>query len=231
MIGKRHIVVLVLLALGAAVWMPLQAQPRLRDKEFSIGVHGGVTASTVLFRPSVANMTPITNACVLGGNGGLVFRYSGHKYCGFQMEVNYLHRGWSEKNDAGSYTRSLHYIEVPIFMHLNFGNDLCRWFLNIGPQIGYCVKDEGNKGTLVNGLGALEYEELTHPFDWGLSGGTGFYIQSKKAGVYQLEIRYNYSFGGIFGTNVTDYYRMASPMELSINLAYMWKITKRAKHR
>ena len=68
----------------------------------------------------------------------MVFRYAGHKYCAFQMELNYEHRGWAENGEA----RSLHYVELPIFMHLNFGSDKCKWFFNLGPQIGYCVYDE-----------------------------------------------------------------------------------------
>ena len=226
--GKRNIfrrwLGLIVLAFFIFQLLPSSAQPRLSEKEYWIGVHGGATASTVMYRPRVSNMSPITNACVLGGNGGLVFRYAGHKYCAFQMELNYEHRGWAEKSDAGSYNRSLHYIELPIFMNLNFGNEVCRWFLNIGPQIGYCIKDEGNSGVLVNGTTAPEYDQITQPFDWGLAAGTGLYIQTKKAGVYQLEVRFDYSLGGIFGTTVTDHYSVANPMDLSVNLAYMWRI-------
>lgn len=219
---KRYIFGLLCILICTAI----QAQPRLRNPEFWIGAHGGVSAGTVKYTPSVANMTPITNACVLGGNGGLVFRYAGHKYCAFQMELNYMHRGWAEKNDEGRYSRSLHYIDLPIMMNLHFGSDLCRWFLNLGPQIGYCVKDEGNSGVLVNGVGQPEYAALDHPFNWGLVAGTGFYIQTEHAGVYQLEVRFDFSFGGVYGTNVTDHYSMANPMDLSINLAYMWRIKK-----
>ncbi len=187
------------------------AQPRLRTPEFYLGAHGGVTASTVLFNPSKSGMSPITRACVLGGNGGFVFRYAGHKYCHFQMELNYEHRGWTE-NDT---PHNLHYIELPILMNINAGSDLCRWFFNFGPQIGICVKDESSA--------------ITHPFDWGLAAGTGLYFDTKKAGLYQLEIRFDFSFGGVVGTTVTDSYTMASPMDLSINLAYMWKIKKKNK--
>ena len=208
---EKYIVVLVLCALG----MRVNAQPRLRTPEFWLGVHGGVSASTVLFNPSVAGMSPITNACVLGGNGGLVFRYAGHKYCHFQMELNYLHRGWATKTDEGRTAYNLHYIELPIFMHLNFGSEVCRWFFNFGPQIGYRVWDESNR--------------TDHPFDWGLAAGTGLYIRTRKAGLYQLEIRYDFSFGGVVGTSLTDNYSMASPMDLSINLAWMMPIRDRRK--
>ena len=100
-------------------------------------------------------------------------------------------------------------------MHLNFGSEVCRWFFNFGPQIGYRVWDESNR--------------TDHPFDWGLAAGTGLYIRTRKAGLYQLEIRYDFSFGGVFGTSLTDNYSLASPMDLSINLAWMMPIRDRRK--
>ena len=112
------------------------AQPRLRVPEFYFGFHAGVSASSVIFQPTVANMTPITKASVLGGNGGLVFRYAGHKYCAVQVELNYMHRGWAETGDAGRYSRELHYLELPLLMNINFGSERWRGFFNLGPQIG-----------------------------------------------------------------------------------------------
>jgi len=177
-------------------------------------------------------MTPITRACVLGGNGGLVFRYAGHKYCALQVELNYLHRGWAESNTAAGerYSHSLHYIELPLMMHLNFGGPQWRWFFNLGPQIGYCVKDEGNSGQLVNGAGQPEYSPIDHPVDWGLIAGTGVYCKTRKAGTYQLEIRFDFSLGGIYGTSLIDHFSMANPMDLSINFAYMWNFKKKNKY-
>ena len=230
----RYILVLCLLSFCVAVFCPLQAQPRLRMPKYWVGVHGGVSASTVAFSPRVEGTSNIVKASVLGGNGGFVFRYAGHKYCALQMELNYVHRGWAEHIDTiGSYSRRLHYIEIPMLMHLNFGSDKCRWFLNAGPQIGYCIKDEGNHGTLVNGQGKTEYEPIKKRFDWGVLVGTGFYVITKKAGIYQFDVRFDYSFGGIYGTNLTDHFSTASPMDLSINLGWLMPVrskkTKEAK--
>ena len=198
--------------------------------EHFIGVHGGVSASTVNFSPAVNNMTPVTQAVVLGGNGGFVYRYAGHKYCALQVELNYLHRGWAEYNDTiGRYNRQLHYIEIPLLMHLNFGSRKCRWFLNAGPQIGYCLKDGGNQGTLVNGAGQAEYDPVSKRVDWGIIGGTGLCVITRNAGIYQLEVRFDYSFGGIFGTNVEDHFNGASPMDLSLNIGWMWPVKKKTK--
>ncbi|MBR6065568.1 MAG: PorT family protein [Paludibacteraceae bacterium] len=232
--GERNIVQrllgLMVLSIFIFHFLPSYAQPRLRAREFYLGVHGGVTASSVLFNPAVSNMTPITNACVLGGNGGITFRYAGHKYCAFQMELNYVHRGWAEKNAAGDhYERNLHYVNVPILMYLNFGSRTCRWIFNLGPQLGYCVKDEGNKGVLVNGLGQTEYQPIDHPFYWGLMAGTGVSFPTVRAGIYEIEARFEYAFGGVFGTSLTDHFAMASPMDLSVNFVWMWPIKKKTK--
>ena len=208
------------------------AQPRLLMPEHYIGVHGGVSASTVNFSPAVNNMTPITQAVVLGGNGGLVYRYAGHKYCALQVELNYLHRGWAERNDTiGRYSRQLHYLEIPLLMHLNFGSRNCRWFLNAGPKIGYCLKDGGNRGTEVNGTGQSEYEPVSKRVDWGIAAGTGLYFLTRNAGIYQIEVRFDYSFGGIFGTNVEDHFSAASPMDLSLNVGWLWPVKKKTKSK
>ena len=205
---------------------PVLAQPRLRTPEIYFGVHGGVSASTVMFSPRVANMTPITNACVLGGTGGLVFRYAGHKFCAVQVELNYEHRGWAEKNSSGQYSRELHYIELPLLMNINFGSERWRGFFNLGPQIGYCIKDNGGTGTQLSAP-ATQYSLIDHPFDWGLAAGAGFYYRSRRAGLYELEVRFDYSFGGVYGTRPADHFNMASPMDLSINLAWLWEFKKK----
>ena len=225
--SSKYILVFCLLSLFL---IPTKAQPRLRTPEYYIGVHGGVSAGTVKFTPTVKYMNQITRSCILGGNGGFVFRYAGHKYCALQMELNYMHRGWGEGNDTiGRYSRSLHYIDLPVMMHLNFGGKICRWFLNLGPQIGYCIQDDGNHGTLVNGEGQAQYDPVTHKFNWGIAAGTGLYFVTPKAGVYQLEVRFDYSFGGIYGTNLTDHFSIASPMDLSLNLGWLFPVHKKTK--
>ena len=212
------ILVIALLFVGTA-----SAQLRLRHPEMYIGVHGGLMVSTVTFTPTVPNMTPFTDGCILGGNGGLVFRYSEQRCCAVQLELNYMQRGWREKADEGTYTRTLHYLELPFLMHIYFGSQTWRGFVNVGPQIGYCLKDDGGIGTKQT-TEVHQYATLDHPFDWGIAGGVGAYCRTKKAGLYQLEVRFNYSFGTLFANKSTDYFSQSNPMCLSLNLAWMWEI-------
>lgn len=207
------------------------AQPRLHAPEIYLGVHGGVSASTVIFKPTVANMSnPFTNGVVLGGNGGMVFRYAGHKVCGLQLELNYMHRGWREYTESGSYERHLHYLEIPFLTHLYFGKKSLKGFVNLGPQIGYCIYDT-DRGTIQGDETDHQYTKITQPFDWGMALGIGMYYQSKKAGIYQIELRGNYSLGGIYGTRATDYYNNANPLDLSVNLAWLMPLNRPIKSK
>lgn len=202
------------------------AQPRLPRPEMYIGLHGGVLASSMIFDPSVKGLdikySPLTP------NGGLVFRYAGHKVCGLQVELNYMQRGWREYLQAedGStvvdYRRTLDYIELPLLMHIYLGKEHFRGFFNLGPQIGYCFRDT-ESGTK-NPDASHQYESIQRPFDWGLAGGLGCYFRARKVGLFQLEARFNYSFGSIFDNDLSDPFNFANPINLSLNFAYMWQI-------
>ena len=220
---KCHLILLFALFMAGT---SLLAQPRLPRPEMYIGVHGGVMASSVLFKPKVEGLDIMQSP--LSPNGGLVFRYAGHKVCAIQVELNYMQRGWCEvlKPEGGvvavDYRRQLDYIELPLLMHLYLGGQHVRGFFNLGPQIGYCFRDT-EYGTK-NPNAKHQYVPIEHPFDWGAAAGLGVYYRAKKVGLFQLEARFNYSFGSIFDNAMTDYYNYANPINLSINFAYMWQI-------
>ena len=219
--STRYILFLFLLAISST----LVAQPRLRHPELYIGAHAGVMASSITFKPTVKGIDLLQSP--LSINGGLVVRYAAHKVCALQLELNYMQRGWREMlpatatSPAVDYRRQLDYIQLPLLMHLAFGNKF-RGFLNLGPQIGYCFRDT-EYGTK-NPLYTHHYVPIQQPFDWGLAGGLGMYYRSNKIGTFQLEARFNYSLGSIFNNRITDYFTSANPMNLSINFAYLWEI-------
>ena len=206
------------------------AQPRLRQPEMYIGVHGGVLASMMMWLPEVEGTSRIEQTVMLSGNGGFVFRYAHHKYCGLQVELNYMQRGWREKVPAtetqqgGYYKRCLNYLELPFLMHIYFGKNAGRGFVNLGPQIGYCFKESWSGVKNTQEENPAQYKKLDRPFDWGIAGGIGGYYRSEKAGVFQIEARFNYSLGDSFANGKADYFDMSHAMNLSLNLAYLWQI-------
>lgn len=220
MIRQRYIIILLLL-LTCAVSI---AQPRLRRPEIYVGAHAGAMASTVLFAPNVAKIDIMQSP--LTANGGLVFRYAGHKVCAIQVELNYMQRGWHETINTGTqsadYYRTLDYIELPLLMHLYFGKERFRGFLNLGPQIGYCIRDVATE--LPSSITSPQHQPIDKPFDWGLAGGLGCYYRTKKIGLFQLEARFNFSMGTIYNNRKVDYFSQSNSMNLSLNFAYLWEI-------
>lgn len=221
MMRLRHIfITMLLLILSIAV----SAQPRLRTPEMYVGAHAGAMASTMLFKPNIANIDIMQSPLTI--NGGLVFRYAGHKVCAIQTELNYMQRGWRETITLGqttmNYTRQLDYIEIPLLMHLYFGKERFRGFFNLGPQIGYCIRDVATP--LPEGVTAPHYLPIDKPFDWGLAGGLGCYLRTRKIGIFQLEARFNFSMGTTYNNRKVDYFSQSNAMNLSLNFAYLWEI-------
>ena len=220
MMRRSYIVLLLLLVSLMSV-----AQPRLRTPEIYVGAHAGAMASTMLFRPNVAKIDIMQSPLTM--NGGLVFRYAAHKVCAIQVEANYMQRGWREQIALGTgstmdYTRQLDYIEIPLLMHLYFGKQRFRGFINLGPQIGYCIRDIATQ--LPSTITSPQYQPIEKPFDWGLAGGLGCYYRTKKIGLFQLEARFNFSMGTTYNDRKVDYFSQSNAMNLSLNLAYLWEI-------
>ena len=184
--------------------------------EIYLGAHGGVIASTVQFSPKMEGMSPITNGTLLGGNGGLVFRYSAQKCCALQIELNYMERGWRQYSATKDCKYRLRYVEVPFLMHIYFGLPSWRGFVNAGPQIGYCVENDS-------------YVNLENHFDWGIAAGVGVCCRTRSAGLYQLEVRFNYGFGTIYSHQSTDYFKSSNPMDLSLNVAWLWEFKRKMR--
>ena len=212
----RNILTLMLMGISIAG----MAQPRLRTPEIYIGAHAGAMASSMYFSPSVEHINLLQSPISI--NGGLVFRYAGHKVCAIQAELNYMQRGWREIGEGYDYSRQLSYIEIPFLTHLYFGGKHLRGFFNLGPQIGYCILDK-EKG-IKDPKQTHQYAKIDNPFDWGVAGGLGIYYRTNKIGLFQLEARFNYSFGNLFDNKKTDHFQMSNPINLSINLAYLWEI-------
>lgn len=237
-------------SLGAA------AQIGAHRNDMSVGINGGYILSNVGFTPKV-------NQKQYGGmTGGLSFRYVCEKYfstiCSVQAEVNYSKIGWKENildgNDkpvinavtgvAEEYSRTINYIQIPVFAHLAWGREVkgMQFFFQAGPQFGLYMSestksnfdfDQRNVNDRVNSTCAQDTMAVENKFDYGIAAGIGLEYSHPKAGHFQLEARYYYGLGNIYGDSKKDYFGKSNFGNIVVKLTYLFDImrTKDAKRK
>ena len=125
---KKTIIILILCTLHCAFCQKLNAQ----YPEYAVGIRGGTTWSLVSFNPSIAQSSlPLTY------HGGVQFRMVSEKFFGIKLELNYAQRGFNDKDGH----RQFDYIGLPFMSHITFGQKLFRFFIDLGPEISYLIKD------------------------------------------------------------------------------------------
>ena len=238
--------------LAVAVAAPAAAQIGEYRNDLSIGVNGGYVLSNVGFTPKV-------NQTFHGGMaGGLSFRYVCEKYfstvCAVQAEVNYAQVGWKENildiNDAPvinpvtgvaeEYSRTLNYIQVPMFAHLGWGREQkgFQFFFQAGPQVGFCIGestktnfnvDDANLADRVNHTLAQDTMAVENKFDYGIAAGLGIEYSHPKIGHLQLEARYYYGLGNIYGDSKKDYFGKSNINNIVVKLTYLFDVVRTKK--
>ena len=191
------------------------AQNNIFLNETYLGISGGSTASMVYFKPQVAQ------DYITAYQGGLIFRYISEKSLGLQTEIIYTQRGWSETDN--SYVKRLDYLEVPFLTHVYFG-DKARFFFNIGPKIGYLLKETviQNSNT---GTSKKQHQAIQNKFDYGLALGLGGMVKIKKQ-TLQLEARGNFSASNLFPNDNKDYFDNSNLIYASVTLGWLIEVSK-----
>ncbi len=242
----RKIIVIMIFAMLSVV---VKAQIGLYRNDLSIGVNGGYVMSNVGFSPKV-------NQTQLGGiTGGLSFRYVCEKYfstiCAVQAEVNFTQVGWKEKlldiNDAPvintvtglaeSYSRTLTYVQIPLFAHLGWGREKkgVQFFFQAGPQLGFNIGEttntnfdveQRNSADRVNNTVAQDTMSVENKFDYGIAAGFGLEYSHPKVGHFQLEARYYYGLGNIYGDSKKDYFGKSNINSIVVKLTYLFDLMK-----
>ena len=244
---KILFMMMLLAATGAS------AQVGKYRNDLSIGVNGGYVLSSVGFTPKV-------NQGFHGGmTGGFSFRYVCEKYfntiCAVQAEVNYAQIGWKESildaNDAPvvnqvtglpeEYSRTMNYVQIPVFAHLGWGREEkgFQFFFQAGPQIGFCLGEttktnfnveDANFADRVSSVVAQDTMAVENKFDYGIAAGLGLEYSHPKAGHFQLEARYYYGLGNIYGDPKRDYFGKSNFGNIVVKLTYLFDII-RTKNR
>ncbi len=216
---------------------------------FSIGVNGGYNMSNVKFTPKVVQN-------LHGGmTAGLSMRYTVEKYfstiASIAAEVNYSQLGWTEDikdvsnnavinsvtGEAEKYSRTINYIQVPIFAHLAWGreNKGVNFFVNAGPQFGVYLSESTNTNFTfadrnttdrANSVVAQDTMAVENKFDYGIAVGAGIEFAHPKIGRFLLEGRYYYGLGNIYGDSKRDYFGSSNFTTITIKLTYLFDITR-----
>lgn len=240
--------ILLLLALTFVV-ATSHAQIGKHRNDLSLGVNGGYALSQVGFTPKV-------NQKMMGGfTGGVSFRYVCEKYfntiCSVRAEVNYMGCGWKEDildiNDqpvinpstgvAEEYERSLGYLQIPVFAHLAWGREErgFNFFFQAGPQIGISLNekvtasfplDQPNTDDRANKTVAQYDMPVENKLDYGIAAGLGTEYSHPSIGHLQLEARYYYGLGNIYGDSKKDYFSKSNISNIVVKLTWFCDITK-----
>ena len=228
-----YLLLFVIAVLGST--QTADAQLKDQRRNFAIGINGGVNFSSVSFEPNIKQSKQI------GPSIGITARYISEKYfsmiCGIQAELNYSQRGWNEKIEDGTedtYDRKMNYLELPLLAHLAFGKDKGnggRFFLNLGPQIGFLISEKENKGgTWIpeyrpHGINKQYDKPAENKFDYGIVGGGGVEIRT-GIGNFLVEARYYFGLSDFYKNTKKDFFSRSSHSYISAKIAYLFDLKK-----
>ena len=224
----RNIGLLILIACWST---GASAQVGDLQNNFSIGVNAGINLTSAQFSPTVRQNQ------LMGTVFGITARYISEKYfgmtCGVRMEVNFSQHGWKEfveGFDDLQFERKLNYVTIPFLAHLGFGKKKLQFFIDGGPQIGFFMSDSSKMSGDWDGITGVVVEQHTlavkNKFDYGITGGIGLELKTRKAGNFLVEGRYYYALSDFFGSEKQDYFGRSANTIISIKLTYLFDITK-----
>lgn len=217
--------------------------------DFSVGGSFGYVMSNIGFTPKVTQSTHT------GMTAGFSLRYVCEKYfntvCSIYAEMNYAQAGWKEDiltpddkpviNPVTSlpeeYSRTLNYIQVPVFAHLAWGREKkgMQFFIQAGPQFGFLISektktnfefDERNTEERSSLVCAQDTMSVENKFDYGIALGLGLEYSIPKVGHFLLEGRYYYGLGNIYGDSKRDYFAKSNNGNIVVKLTYLFDIIK-----
>ena len=106
-----------------------------------------------------------------------------------------------------------------------------QFFVHAGPQISFLISEsETIKGidmnTLSNTQKAVYGVKIQNKFDYGIAGGGGVELRTKKAGSFIVEGRYYFALSDFYSTTKKDYFARAAHGTITIKLTYLFDLKK-----
>jgi hypothetical protein len=241
----------ILCIISLLMLFPLSSLAQVGEhrNDLAIGVNGGYMLSNVGFVPKV-------NQTFHGGyTGGLSLRYVCEKYfnsiCSIYAELNYAQMGWKEDildredqpvineetQQAESFSRTLNYVQLPIFARLGWGREQkgVQFFFQAGPQLGYYLSekvtknfelDKRNSWKRANDEVHQDTMAVENKLDYGIAAGIGMEYSFPKLGHLMLEARYYYGLGNIYKDTKRDYFGKSNNSSIIVKLTYLFDLKK-----
>jgi hypothetical protein len=177
--------------------------------EYAVGLRGGTSWSMMLFNPSISQPSmPMTY------HAGAQFRMISEKYFGIKLELNYSQKGF--KDTYGH--RRLDYIELPFMTHITFGQQLFRFFIDLGPEIAYLIRDNN-----IQSNAQQHTLPAKNSFDYGIVGGLGFEFNT-HTGIYTIDARYYFGLNNVMGNSASEYFKSSTNQNITLSLAYLFPL-------
>ncbi len=241
----------ILCIISLLMLFPLSSLAQVGEhrNDLTIGVNGGYMLSNVGFVPKV-------NQTFHGGyTGGLSLRYVCEKYfnsiCSIYAELNYAQMGWKEDildredqpvineetQQAESFSRTLNYVQLPIFARLGWGREQkgVQFFFQAGPQLGYYLSDKVTKNFELDKRNSWKRANdevhqdtmaVENKLDYGIAAGIGMEYSFPKLGHFMLEARYYYGLGNIYKDTKRDYFGKSNNSSIIVKLTYLFDLKK-----
>ena len=202
------------------------SQPTDFKTELYIGAKGGLTFSRVRFYPS------ITESFLQGNSAGLLFRLISEPHIGFQVEVNYMEKGWKESET--NFFHRLKYVNIPIMTHVNLGDKAFRITLNLGPEMAFLFdENQGFNSSTVLVPGDAAYRDFYNKpidarVDFLFTAGLGMEYHLKGGSAIALDARGYYSLPNIYSPD-TYAYKISQSNGATVTLSYLFQFNKKKK--
>lgn len=136
------------------------------------------------------------------------------------------------------YSRTLNYIQIPVFAHLAWGKEQngFNFFIQAGPQIGLLLSEKTSKNYdspnmdatsgRSNTIIAQESMDVENKFDYGIAAGAGMEYSNKHVGHVLLEARYYYGLGNIYGSSKRDFFSKSNISNIVVKATWLVDLSK-----
>jgi len=235
---KRLLLFFLIVNCQLSIVNSLYAQVGEYRSALALGVNGGYNWNKVSFDPTIKQKYH-------GGTTlGFTMRYTCERYfkmlCAVQAEVNYAQLGWTEviETSDDKFSRTINYVQVPFLARLGMGKEVkgMMGYLVLGPQLGFYISDKDKRSGTWSAATLAQrpnnvVEQYSLPiqnhFEYGITGGLGMEVNTKKAGHFSIEGRYYFALSNIFHDGKADTFGRSANGAIVAKVTYLFDVFSR----